>query len=85
MSSDSAPVALTPEELLKRQKEVRKLVVMRGLLLGLLVSAWWIFFLPDSIMEAQMKYILGVVVGVLATGSYLFNLRATLTQKAAKD
>ena len=71
-----------PEELALRRKEVRKWVVLRGVLLGVLLAAWWILFAPDSLMEPGMKYTLGVVAGLVATGSYLFNLRETLFPKA---
>ena len=53
-------------------------VVVGAVLLGVLVAAWWILFAPDSMMEYSLKVILGVVAGLLATGSYLFNLRKTL-------
>ena len=78
MSTDLAPTPLSAEELLLRRKAVRKWVLLRGVLLGALLAAWWIFFAPDSMMERDLKIILGVVVGFLATGSYLFNLRDAL-------
>ena len=52
--------------------------MLRGVLLGALIGAWWIFFAPDSLMEPELKKILGVAAGLLATGSYLFNLRDAL-------
>ena len=57
---------------------VRRWIFLRAFLLGVLVAAWWILFAPDSMMEYSLKVILGVVAGLLATGSYLFNLRKTL-------
>lgn len=82
MSPDQAPPALSADELLKRQKEVRKWVVLRGVLLGVLVSAWWILFVPESIVASNMKYVLGVLVGVVATGGYLYQLRGVFRAPA---
>lgn len=82
MSTDQAPAAMSPDELLKRKKEVRKWVVLRGVLLGVLVAAWWIMFVPESIVASTMKYVLGVVVGLVATGGYLYQLRAVFQSSA---
>lgn len=71
-------IPLTPEERLRRQKAVRKTVLLRGVLLGAILAAWWVFFVPESLVEPPLKYVLGIAVGLLATGSYLFNLRQTL-------
>jgi hypothetical protein len=76
MSTDQAPAALSADELLKRKKEVRKWVVLRGVLLGVLVAAWWIVFVPESVVASTMKYVFGVAVGLVATGGYLYQLRA---------
>ena len=57
---------------------VRRWIYLRAILIGLLVGAWWIFFAPDSLMEHSLKITLGIVAGLVATGSYLFNLRKTL-------
>jgi hypothetical protein len=84
MSTDQAPASLSADELLKRKKEVRKWVVLRGLLLGLLVAAWWILFVPESVVASTMKYALGVVVGLVAMGGYLYQLRAVF-QSSARD
>ena len=75
MNSDLQTPALTAEELLQRQKQVRKWVVLRGVLLGVLVAAWWMLFVPDSVVASTLKYVLGVVVGLVATGGYLYQLR----------
>lgn len=82
MSSELEPAKLTAEELLKRKKEVRKSVLLRGLLLGGLAAAWWVLFVPESIIAGDLKYVLGVVVGLLATGAYLFQLRDVLMAPA---
>ena len=74
---------LSPEEFKLRQEKVRRLVLLRGVLLGLIMGAWWALFAPDSLVEAPLRYVLGGVAGVLATGSYLFYLRETLFPKAA--
>jgi hypothetical protein len=79
-----AQQVLSPEEIKLRRRKVRNLVLLRGVLLGLILSAWWIFFAPDSLVEGQLRYVLGVLVGVVATGSYLFYLRETLFPKADK-
>ena len=82
MSIELAPQPLSAEELLLRRKAVRKWVLLRGILLGALIAAWWIFFAPDTLMEHDLKVTLGVIVGFLATGSYLFNLRDALFLRA---
>ncbi len=83
MNPDQAPQPqpLSAEELALRQKNVRKWILLRGLFLGILLAAWWILFAPDSLVEPPLKYILGVLAGFVATGSYLFNLRANLFPK----
>ena len=88
MTSSEPPQAsgqhsLSPEEFKLRQEKVRRLVLLRGVLLGLIMGAWWALFAPDSLVEAPLRYVLGIVAGVLATGSYLFYLRETLFPKAA--
>ena len=75
---------LSSEEFKLRQEKVRRLVLLRGVLLGLIMGAWWALFAPDSLVEAPLRYVLGVMVGVVATGSYLFYLRETLFPKADK-
>jgi hypothetical protein len=79
-----AQQVLSLEEIKLRQRKVRNLVLLRGVLLGLIMGAWWALFAPDSLVEAPLKYVLGVVAGVLATGSYLFYLRDTLFPKVGK-
>lgn len=81
MNTEQEKVELTPEERALRQKQVRKVVLLRGVLLGAVIGAWWIFFAPDEVVGGEYKTILGVLVGVLAAGSYLFNLRETLFPK----
>ncbi|QKV57439.1 MAG: hypothetical protein HT580_09535 [Dechloromonas sp.] len=44
--------ALSPEELKLRKEKVRRLVLLRGVLLGLIMGAWWALFAPDSLVEA---------------------------------
>ncbi|MBS1141647.1 MAG: hypothetical protein H6R13_3100 [Proteobacteria bacterium] len=84
MTTDLEPAALTADDLLKRKKEVRKWVLLRGFLLGVLVAAWWILFVPESIVASTTKYVLGVVVGLIATGGYLYQLRGVF-QAPVKD
>jgi hypothetical protein len=81
MNNEQEKVELTPEERAFRQKQVRKTVLLRGALLGAVIGAWWIFFAPEEIVGGEYKLILGVLVGVLAAGSYLFNLRETIFPK----
>lgn len=81
MNTEQEHLELTPEERALRQKQVRKMVILRGVLLGTIIGAWWIFFAPDEVVGGEYKTILGVLAGVLATGSYLFNLRETLFPK----
>lgn len=78
MSNELPTIPLSPEELAKRQKDVRKVVVIRGLLLGLIIAGWWVFFAPDELVEPGLKNILGVAAGMIATGAYYFALRAEL-------
>ena len=81
MNTEQEHLELTPEERALRQKQVRKMVILRGVLLGTVIGAWWIFFAPDEVVGGEYKTILGVLAGVVATGSYLFNLRETLFPK----
>lgn len=85
MSSDQTPAPLTPDELAQRKKQVRKWVFLRAFLLGGLVSGWWILFVPEDLVSGDLKYILGVLAGLIATGFYLYNLRETFIGAAAKD
>lgn len=85
MSSDPVSTQLTPDELALRKKQVRKWVLVRAMLLGVMVSAWWILFAPDSIVAGDLKYILGVLAGLVASGFYLYNLRASFSGTASKD
>lgn len=80
MSSEPVPVPvpISQEELLLRQKKMRRVVLIRGFLIGAMVSAWWILFLPASMMDSELKNILGFIAGLLATASYLYNLRQTI-------
>lgn len=78
MSSESEIVPLSREEQALRYRQVRKTVVLRATFIGLILAGWWIMFVPDSMMESNLKIILGIVAGLLAAGSYLFNLRKTL-------
>jgi hypothetical protein len=78
MSTDLPQTPLTPEELAFRQAKVRKIILLRGLFLGLIIAAWWIFFAPESIVGGEYKNILGVLVGLVASGSYFFNLRQNI-------
>ena len=84
MSQDLPLTPLSPEELLQRRKTVRARVLLRGVLIGMLVAGWWIFFAPDTLMDPGLKNILGVVAGLLAMGSYLFNLRDALMLRPSK-
>ena len=81
MSTELPVTPLSPEELAKRQKDVRKVVLIRGFLLGLIIAGWWIFFAPDSLVEPGLKRILGVAAGLIATGGYYFVLRESLFPK----
>jgi hypothetical protein len=81
MSTELPATPLSPEELVKRQKDVRKVVLIRGFLLGLIVAGWWIFFAPDALVEPGLKNILGVAAGLIATGGYYFMLRDSLFPK----
>ena len=81
MSTELPPAPLSPEELAKRQKDVRKVVLIRGFLFGLIVAAWWIFFAPDELVAPSLKTILGLAAGLVATGGYFFILREQLFPK----
>jgi len=71
-----------PQQTTTCHPSVRKWIYLRGILLGLLVAGWWIMFAPDSMMESGLKIALGVAAGLLATGSYLYNLRHTFCPPA---
>lgn len=85
MSTEITPPSLTPEALAQRKKQVRQSVLIRSVLLGVMVAAWWIIFVPDSVVTSDLKYILGVLAGLVATGFYLYKLRETLAGGAGKD
>ena len=78
MSSESETISLTPEEQALRYRQVRKTILIRATFIGLILAGWWIVFVPDSMMDSNLRIILGIVAGLLAAGSYLFNLRDTL-------
>jgi hypothetical protein len=81
VTSELPQQPLTPEELALRRKKVRNVVLLRAFLLGLIVSAWWIFFAPDALVDPALKNPLGVAVGLIAMGAYLYFLRETLFPK----
>ncbi|QLQ24509.1 MAG: hypothetical protein HZT41_06265 [Dechloromonas sp.] len=78
MTSELPQQPLTPEELALRRKKVRKAVLLRAFLLGLMVAAWWIFFAPDSLVDPALKNPMGVAAGMIAMGAYLYFLREAL-------
>ena len=78
MTSEPPQQRPTPEELALRRKSVRKVVLLRAFLLGLMVFAWWIFFAPDSLVDPALKNPLGIAAGVIAMGAYLYFLRESL-------
>ena len=78
MSSESEIIPLTPEEQALRYRQVRKTIFIRATFIGLILAGWWIVFVPDSMMDSNLRIVLGVVAGLLAAGSYLFNLRDSL-------
>ena len=78
MSQELAPTLLSPEELALRQAKVRQVILIRGLFLGLIIAAWWIFFAPEDIVGTEYKTISGILAGLIASGSYFFNLRQNL-------
>jgi hypothetical protein len=84
MSSESDILPLTPEEQALRYRQVRKSIFLRATFIGLILAGWWIVFVPDSMMAGNLRIILGIVVGLLAAGSYLFNLRDTLRPRQKK-
>jgi hypothetical protein len=84
MSTELPTSPLTPEELALRQKNVRKWVLLRGVLLGAIIAAWWIFFAPEELVEPGWRNPLGYLAGLIASGSYFFNLRDALFPKSPK-
>ncbi len=78
MMTENTQITLTPEELALRRRQVRKVILIRGSLLGLIVAGWWIFFAPDAVVDADMKTPLGIAAGLIATGGYFFMLRHNL-------
>lgn len=75
MTSELPQQPLTPEELALRRQKVRKVVLLRAFLMGLMVSAWWIFFAPESLVDPALKNPLGIAAGLIAMGAYLYFLR----------
>ena len=82
MTSELPQQPLTPEEQALRRKKVRNVVLLRAFLLGLMVSAWWIFFAPDSLVDPALKNPLGIAAGVIAMVAYLYFLRDTLVSRS---
>lgn len=78
MTSELPQQPLTSEEQALRRRKVRNVVLLRAFLLGLMVSAWWIFFVPDSLVDSALKNPLGIAAGLIAMGAYLYFLRETL-------
>jgi hypothetical protein len=78
MTSELPQQPLTPEELAIRRKKVRRVVLLRAFLLGVMVAAWWIFFAPDSMVDPALKNPLGIAAGLIAMGAYLYFLREAL-------
>ena len=78
MTSELQQQPVTPEELALRRKKVRKVVLLRAVLLGLMVSAWWILFAPDSLVDPALKNPFGIAAGLIAIGAYLYFLRESL-------
>jgi polyferredoxin len=81
MTSEVPQQPLTPEEQALRRRKVRNVVLLRAFLLGLMVSAWWILFAPDSLVDPALKNLLGVAVGLIAVAAYLYFLRDTLVSR----
>jgi hypothetical protein len=81
MTSETDKEVIVPDA--ASQRAIRKWIYLRAVLLGALVAAWWIFFAPDSLMEYRLKIILGIAAGLIASGSYLYNLRKTLLPETA--
>jgi hypothetical protein len=78
MTSELPQTPLTPEELAQRRKKVRKVVLLRAFLFGLIVAAWWMLFAPDSVVDPALKNPLGIAAGLIAMGAYLYFLRESL-------
>ena len=78
MTSNSPEDPLPPEELALRRRRVRMIVLIRAGLLGALVAAWWMFFVPDALVDPGMRSPLGIAAGVIAMGAYLYFLRESL-------
>jgi hypothetical protein len=78
MTSELPQTPLTPEELAQRRKKVRKVVLLRAFLFGLMVAAWWILFAPDSLVDPALKNPLGIAAGLIAMGAYLYFLRESM-------
>jgi hypothetical protein len=78
MTSELPQQPLAPEELARRRKKVRNVVLLRAFLFGLMVAAWWIIFAPEDLVDPALKNPLGVAAGLIAMGAYLYFLRETL-------
>jgi hypothetical protein len=78
MASERPQPPLTPEEQALRRRKVRNVVLLRAFLLGLMVSAWWIFFAPDSLVDPARTNPLGIAAGLIAMGANLYFQRETL-------
>lgn len=81
MSSEPEITPLTPEEQALRHRQVRQSIFLRAAFIGVILAGWWILFVPDTMMESRLKIALGIIAGLVAAGSYLFNLRQTLRSR----
>jgi hypothetical protein len=81
MTLELPQTPLTPEEQALRRKKVRKVVLLRAFLFGLMVAAWWILFAPDSLVDPAIKNPLGIAAGLIAMVAYLYFLRESLFPK----
>jgi hypothetical protein len=81
VNSELPQTTLTPEELARRRKKVRNVVLLRAFLFGLMVAAWWMLFAPDSLVDPALKNPLGIAAGLIAMGAYLYFLRESLFPK----
>ena len=81
MTEHTEQTPLSPDELTRRLKQVRKVVYIRGSLLGLIVACWWVFFAPESVVDGRTKNVMGVLAGMIASGAYFFMLRESIFPK----
>ena len=72
ISPDIVNLALKAKALARRTNSRRNVVFLFGVIAGVCVAALWIFFSPVGVPQPQTKFVIGVMLGILAASLVLF-------------